>query len=84
MRAVSITDANTFAYLRGGYQIDRKVKQALAAINDFDSNASDIDFRYTSRPPGAPSENVADRHFHPVAPQRALDIEIDGLFLTKK
>ena len=63
------SDATTLAYLRVGYQISRKTKLALDVFNLFDSKASDIDYYYTSRLPGEPSEGVADRHFHPVEPR---------------
>ena len=63
------SEATTLAYLRLGYQLNRKTKLALDVFNVFDSKASDIDYYYASRLKGEPAEGVADRHFHPVEPR---------------
>ena len=63
------SDGTTLAYLRLGYQLNRKTKLALDVFNVFDNKASDIDYYYASRLRGEPAEGVADRHFHPVEPR---------------
>ena len=63
------SDGTTLAYVRVGYQLNRKTKLALDVFNVFDSKASDIDYYYASRLKGEPPEGVADRHFHPVEPR---------------
>jgi hypothetical protein len=40
----------------------------LDLLNLFDSSDSDIDYYYTSRLPGEPTDGVADRHLHPIEP----------------
>jgi hypothetical protein len=63
------SDGTTLAYVRVGYQLNRKTKLALDVFNVFDSKASDIDYYYASRLKVEPPEGVADRHFHPVEPR---------------
>ncbi len=73
------SDATTLAFLRVGYQINRKTKLALDVFNLFDTKASDIDYYYASRLPGEAAEGVADRHFHPVEP-RSLRVTLTAYF----
>ncbi len=63
------SDPTTLAYLRVGYQFNRRTKLAMDVFNLFDSKASDIDYYYASRLPGDPPEGIADRHLHPVEPR---------------
>ena len=44
------------------------IKLNLDVFNILNTQASQIDYFYTSRLPGEPAEGVADRHFHPVEP----------------
>jgi hypothetical protein len=41
------------------------------AFNLLDAKHSDVDYFYTSRLPGEPSEGVADFHTHPALPRSA-------------
>lgn len=53
---------------RLGYIFDNGIKLNLDVFNILNTQASQIDYFYTSRLPGEPAEGVADRHFHPVEP----------------
>ena len=53
---------------RLGYVFDNGLKLQLDGFNIFNSQASQIDYFYTSRLQNEPLEGVADRHFHPVEP----------------
>ncbi len=53
---------------RVGYVFDSGIKLNLDVFNILNTQASQIDYFYTSRLPGEPAEGVADRHFHPVEP----------------
>jgi hypothetical protein len=41
----------------------------MDVFNLLDAGVSDIDYFYTSRLPGEPSEGVEDVHFHPALPR---------------
>jgi TonB dependent receptor/TonB-dependent Receptor Plug Domain len=53
---------------RVGYVFDSGIKLNLDAFNLLNTQASQIDYYYTSRLPGEPAAGVADRHFHPIEP----------------
>jgi outer membrane receptor protein involved in Fe transport len=53
---------------RLGYVFESGIKLQLDAFNLLNTQASQIDYFYTSRLPNEPAEGVADRHFHPVEP----------------
>jgi hypothetical protein len=53
---------------RVGYVFDSGIKVNLDAFNLLNTQASQIDYYYTSRLPGEPAAGVADRHFHPIEP----------------
>lgn len=46
-----------------------KINLEVDVLNLFDSNDHDIDYFYTSRLQGEPSEGVDDIHYHPVEPR---------------
>ena len=54
---------------RMGYAFENGVKLQADVFNLLNTQASQIDYFYTSRLPGEPAAGVADRHFHPVEPQ---------------
>lgn len=54
---------------RVGYQIGKSVRIAVEGLNLFDAAASDVDYFYTSRLPGEPTEGVDDVHSHPLEPR---------------
>ncbi|AXK83184.1 TonB-dependent receptor [Pseudolabrys taiwanensis] len=60
--------ATTLVNARLGYKFDNGLRIQLDALNLFNSQASQIDYYYTSRLPGEPAAGVADVHFHPVEP----------------
>jgi outer membrane receptor protein involved in Fe transport len=53
---------------RIGYKFDNGMRIQLDGLNLFNSEASQIDYYYTSRLPGEPAAGVDDVHFHPVEP----------------
>ncbi|MCA0301399.1 MAG: TonB-dependent receptor [Proteobacteria bacterium] len=53
---------------RVGYIFESGIKLNLDAYNLLNTQASQIDYFYTSRLPGEPAGGVADRHFHPLEP----------------
>ena len=52
-----------------GYHLTENVHLVLDVFNLFDSQASDIDYFYTSRLPGEPAEGIDDIHTHPALPR---------------
>ncbi len=54
---------------RIGYAFENGLKLQADVFNLLNTQASQIDYYYTSRLPGEPAGGVADRHFHPVEPQ---------------
>ncbi len=53
---------------RLGYVFDSGLKLQVDAFNLLNTQASQIDYYYTSRLPNEGPDGVADRHFHPVEP----------------
>jgi len=58
--------ASTLVNLKVGWQAAPWARLTLDVYNLFNTQASDIDYTYTSRLPGEPAEGVDDVHFHPV------------------
>ena len=54
-----------------GYSMTARARLTLEVFNLFDSDASDIDYFYTSRLPGEPLVGVDDIHLHPSIPRAA-------------
>ena len=54
-------------------------KAELELLNLFDSNDHDIDYYYSSRLAGEPTEGVEDNHFHPIEP-RTVRLSMSFLF----
>jgi hypothetical protein len=52
-----------------GYAVSSKARLVLELFNIFDSDASDIDYFYTSRLRGEPVEGFDDVHTHPALPR---------------
>lgn len=62
------SDSSTVVNLRAGYRWQQW--QLFGDIlNLFDSKDHDIDYYYSSRLPGEPSQGVEDIHFHPLEPR---------------
>lgn len=61
----------TLINARIGYEFFKNWRVTLDIFNLFDSKESDIDYFYTSRLPGEPSEGIADIHTHPANPREA-------------
>jgi hypothetical protein len=69
---VSVMSKNTTLWNgEVGYRLSSKARLVLEVFNIFDADASDIDYFYTSRLAGEPSEGVADVHTHPALPRSA-------------
>ena len=62
---------STLTYARVGYRLSPKAKVSVDVFNLFNRRVSDIDYFYTSRLRGEPSEGVADVHSHPAEPRSA-------------
>ena len=58
--------SSTLVNLKLGWQAASWARLTLDVYNLFNTQASDIDYYYTSRLPGEPAEGVDDIHFHPV------------------
>jgi outer membrane receptor protein involved in Fe transport len=71
--------ATTVVNAEGGLRFARRARLALEAFNLFDTDASDIDYYYTSRLPGEPEGGVDDLHTHPALP-RSLRLELQLRF----
>jgi hypothetical protein len=56
---------------QAGVHLNEKVHIVFDLFNLFNAKASDIDYFYTSRLPGEPSEGVDDIHTHPALPRSA-------------
>ena len=54
-----------------GVNINDQVTVVAEGFNLLDSNVSDIDYYYTSRLPGEPTDGIDDIHFHPSLPRTA-------------
>jgi hypothetical protein len=59
----------TLAYARVGYKVDARTKVSVDVFNLFNRKVSDIDYLYTSRLRGEPTEGVAGIHSHPAEPR---------------
>jgi outer membrane receptor protein involved in Fe transport len=53
-----------------GYLLQSGIRLQLSMLNLFDTEASDIQYYYTSRLAGEPTDGVGDVHFHPVEPRQ--------------
>ncbi len=62
-----------------GYKINKRIKLVLQGFNLLNTHAHTIDYFYTSRLQGEPSEGVADKHFHPIE-SRSLRFNVVGHF----
>ncbi len=70
VRATATTMVNAeVGFLLSGIRLQASV------LNLFDTEASDIQYYYTSRLPGEPANGVDDVHFHPVEP-RAVRVSV--------
>ena len=63
--------ATSLVNLEVGYRFSNSLRLALDVFNLFDADHSDIDYFYTSRLAGEPSEGIDDVHFHPTLPRTA-------------
>jgi len=62
------SDPTSIINARFGYVFENGLKLQLDAFNLLNTQASQIDYYYTSRLPNEAPAGVADRHFHPVEP----------------
>lgn len=62
------SDPTSIVNARLGYVFENGLKLQLDAFNLLNTQASQIDYYYTSRLPNEGPAGVADRHFHPVEP----------------
>jgi hypothetical protein len=56
---------------QAGYQLAKEIKVAIDIFNLFNAADSDVDYFYTSRLPGDPSDGIEDIHTHPTRPRTA-------------
>jgi hypothetical protein len=61
--------ATSLVNLEAGYRISKSVRVALDVFNVLNAKHRDIDYFYTSRLPGEPSDGISDIHFHPTLPR---------------
>jgi hypothetical protein len=61
--------ATSLINLQAGYRIAKNVKLSADLFNVANARDSDIDYFYTSRLPGEPSDGIADIHTHPTLPR---------------
>ncbi len=61
--------ATSLANVQFGYQPARRLRITADLFNLLNTQASDIDYYFTSRLPGEPLSGVDDRHFHPAVPR---------------
>ena len=61
--------ATTLVNGQVGYHLTPRLRVVLDAFNLLNTEASDIDYFYTSRLPGEPAEGVGDLHTHPTLPR---------------
>jgi hypothetical protein len=52
-----------------GYRLSPRARLVLEAFNLFDAEVADIDYFYTSRLPGEPTDGIDDLHTHPALPR---------------
>ena len=62
------SDPTSIFNARLGYVFESGLKLQVDGFNLFNTQASQIDYYYTSRLPNEGPAGVADRHFHPVEP----------------
>ena len=62
-----------------GYRITKTVRVTVEGFNLFDTEASAIDYYYTSRLAGEPDEGVEDIHFHPIE-SRSFRLSFAAIF----
>jgi hypothetical protein len=63
--------ATTLVNAQAGLRLRGRASIVLDVFNLFDADASDIDYFYTSRLRGEPSDGVDDIHVHPALPRAA-------------
>jgi hypothetical protein len=63
-------DPATLLNAEAGYLLSRGVRLEAALLNLLNSRAADIQYFYSSRLRGEPTEGVSDVHFHPVEPRQ--------------
>jgi hypothetical protein len=61
--------ATSLVNLEAGYRFSNGVRLFVDVFNLFNSDASDIDYFYTSRLPGEPTSGIDDVHVHPTLPR---------------
>ena len=61
--------ATTLVNGQVGYHLTPRLHVVLDTFNLLNTEASDIDYFYTSRLPGEPAEGVGDIHTHPTLPR---------------
>lgn len=71
--------ATTTVNGRVGYRFGPGISVELEVFNLLDSKASAIDYFYTSRLPGEPTQGVEDIHFHPIE-SRSLRLSAQFFF----
>ncbi len=62
--------ATTLFNAEAGWQLDSGLRIQVSLLNVFDARESDIQYYYTSRLRGEPTEGVDDVHFHPAEPRQ--------------
>jgi outer membrane receptor protein involved in Fe transport len=62
-----------------GFRLKRDLRFAVDVFNLLNSDASDVDYYYTSRLPGEPAEGVTDVHTHPITGRTARFSVLVGL-----
>jgi hypothetical protein len=73
------SDSSSLASAKIGYRISKRWDVSLDVLNLFNTNASDIDYFYTSRLLGESDTGIDDIHTHPVEP-RAFRISLIWLY----
>ena len=61
-----------------GYRLTARTRLFVDVFNMFDSEASDIDYFYSSRLPGEPAGGIDDIHTHHALPRTArVTLQVD-------
>ena len=63
------SNATTLVYADLGYRLDERWSVSVSIFNLLNTEASDIDYYYTSRLSGEPAGGVDDIHTHPAEPR---------------
>jgi outer membrane receptor protein involved in Fe transport len=71
--------ASTILNTQLGYRVRSRWTVELQVFNLLDRAVSDVDYYYTSRLPGEPTEGIADVHTHPQAPRSFRLVLATGL-----